>query len=87
MTQVTSWVFLSRDSTFYNLTWLMQDMQERVLIKKIMEATQGMHDRDLAQLRNEIRRKDDQINVLQGAKMALEISLAKHIEVSAYHKL
>ncbi|KIJ56896.1 hypothetical protein M422DRAFT_40468 [Sphaerobolus stellatus SS14] len=56
------------------------DAQERGLVKKVMEATQSMHDQHMAQFLNEICRKDEQINSLQEAKVALENSLAKYIE-------
>ena len=46
-----------------------------------MEATQGSHDQELAQVRNELHRRDNLISSLQEAKIMLENSLAKHLQV------
>ena len=58
-----------------------QNAEERSLIKKIIEATQGSHDQELAQVRNELHRRDNLISGLQEAKNLLENSLAKHLQV------
>lgn len=56
-------------------------MEERSLVKKIMDTTQAMHDHELAQARNELHRRNNLIRTLQEAKVTLENSLAKHLEV------
>ncbi|KAF8517765.1 hypothetical protein JB92DRAFT_2904495 [Gautieria morchelliformis] len=48
-----------------------------------MEATQSIHDQELALVRNELHRRDNLINSLQDAKIMLENSLAKHLQVEA----
>ena len=46
-----------------------------------MDTTQGIHDQELVQVRNELHRRDVLINSLQEAKILLENSLAKHLRV------
>jgi hypothetical protein len=68
--------FLWKTSNGYH-----QDAEEKCLIKKIMEATQSIHDQEIALIRNELHRRDNLINSLQDAKVMLENSLAKHLQV------